>query len=254
MRLKGSGSMMEPKADFSFAALRKRGFLSLFSLVLSTLAWTGCLPAIIPIDKAEMARLKSEPQIHVVTYQPPRFTYQMASGPVGSGAAGVFNPATGGLGVGMAGGPRGQVFMLAPSLEDPVVQVKGIFVRGLVDRLDVSRLTQVQEALAEDDIRALDQRFGGAVVLDFKTESWGLVPGLLRTLPYQIFYVARSRLLRVSEGRVLWQGYCQYDGSDLRANLDEFTANPPAGLGEKFKEAAETCGKTLLSQFFDQRK
>jgi hypothetical protein len=223
------------------------------SFIVASLA-IGCAPAFIPLDKEEMARLKNEPQILVVIYEPSRFAYQNPARPVAPGAAGVFNPATGAPLIGMPVDPYAPVFLLASALDDPVGAVKDVFVLGLAGRLGATRLVDLQEVLADDGIQGLQKRFGSGVVLDFRTRSWGLLQGATRLFPYQIVYEVRSRLLRLRDGRILWQGHCQYDGRYARANLDEVAANSVPLLKEKFRDAAGTCGKTLLEQFFDRQR
>lgn len=209
----------------------------------------GCSPAFVPINREEMARLKSEPEIRVVTYQPPRFLFQMAGGPFGAGASGMFNPAIGGFAGGTNSDPRSQVYAIDSPLEDPATQVKNVFIKGVANQLDVARLIQTGVPLSDDDVQALQKKFGGGVVLDFRTESWGLLASSLVSLPYQMIYGARARLLRLNDVRVLWQGQCRYD-----ANLDQFKATSTPALTEKFAEAAESCAKQLLAQFLDTQK
>ena len=214
----------------------------------------GCSPAFVPIDREEMARLKSEPEIRVVTYQPPRFLFQMPSGPFGAGASGMFNPAIGGFAGGINSDPRSQVYAIDSPLEDPATQVKNVFIKGVANQLDVARLVQTGEPLSDDDAQALQKKFGGGIVLDFKTDTWGVLSGPMITAPYQLVYMGRSRLLRLSDGRVLWQAQCRYDGRNLEANLDQFKVNSTPVLKEKFAEAAENCAKQLLAQFLGTQK
>jgi hypothetical protein len=211
-----------------------------FALLIAS----GCAPAVVPLDKAELARLKGE-QIRVVTYQPPRFLYQAPSPAFGVGAPGVFNPVTGGFIGGMAADPRGQVFAIDSPLADPAAHVRDVFLKGLAGRLEGPRLVQVEEPLPDDDAQALQKKFGAGAVLDFKTESWGLLASPLVSHPYQMIYAARARLLHLSDGRVLWQGQCRHG-----TNLDVFKANSTPVLKEKFAEAAEICAEELLAQFF----
>jgi hypothetical protein len=211
------------------------------AFLLALALFAACAPALVPLDRAELARLKSEP-IRVVTYQPPRFLYQA---PVSQfGAGGVFNPVTGGFSGGAAGDPRAQVFAIDTPLEDPALRIKEVFIKGLAGELDAARLIDTPETLADDDARTLQKKFDGGAVLDFQTESWGLLASSLISLPYTMVYAARGRLLRLSDGRVLWQGHCRYD-----ANLDQFKANSTPALKEKFIEAAESCAQQLLAQF-----
>ena len=242
------------KAYIVSAVIGRRDFVSLLPIVLLTLGSIGCAPAFVPLDKEEMARLRSEPQILVMAYEPPPFGYQSPLTPVAPGAAGVFNPATGASAIGATTDPRAPVFLLASALEDPVFEVKEVFVRGLAGRLGATRLVDVQEVLAHDEIQGLAKRFGNEVVLDFRTRSWGLLQAATRLYPYQIVYEVRSRLLRLSDARILWQGHCQYDGRYARANVDEAAANSVPALREKFSQAAEACANVLLAQILDRQR
>jgi hypothetical protein len=222
-----------------------------FSIALVLLA-VGCAPALIPIDREEMARLKNEPEIRAITYPPPRFLYQTPRQPFGGLGPGVFNPVTGAF-VGQGGDTRSQVYAVDTSLADPAIRVKDLFLNGLAGRLGSARLVQSGEPVPDDNVKALAKRFGGGVVLDFQTTTWGLLSGLSASAPYQIAYLARARLLRLDAGRVLWQGQCKYDGRDPGGNLDNFETSL-AIVGKKFAEAAHACAKTLLAQFLDNHQ
>jgi hypothetical protein len=206
----------------------------------------GCAPAFVPLDREEMARLKSEPEIRVVTYQPPRFLYQMPNSLFGG--PGAFGSMAGGF-AGAAGDPGSRVYAIDTSLADPAIQVRDVFLKGLAGRLDGARLIQAGEPLPDDDVQAVAARLGGGVVLDFKTTTWGLFAGWGASTPHQIGYFATARLVRLDEKRILWHGQCRYDGADQRAHLDSFQ-NADAVLKEKFAEAADACAKALLAQFF----
>ena len=205
---------------------------------LSLLASIGCAPALIPMDKAEMDRLKGEPQIYVVVYQPARFFYQI----VGDAFA------IGGPTDGLAQESRAARFVRTYSLADPVVKAKEAFIAGLAGQIEAGRLIQIQDILSDDSVENLRKRFGHGVVLDFKTEIWGLLPAPLSLL-YQTPYAVRAKLVRLTDGQVLWRGYCHHRGSDFRATWEEFTANSATLLKKKLSETAEACGKELVSQF-----
>jgi len=215
-----------------------------YSIAPLLLLLTACAPAVIPIDREEMARLKSEPEIQVVTYRPPRFLYQA---PLSFGGVGAFNPVTGGF-VGGFSDARDQVYAIDSPLGDPALRVRDQFLKGLEGRLDAARLIPIGGAQPDDDVKALAKRFGAGVVLDFKTITWGLLSGQSVGRPYQIAYLARARFLRMESGSVLWRGQCQYDGRDPDGSLDNFDASP-AVVEKKFAQAADACAKALLAQF-----
>ncbi|MGH7766443.1 MAG: hypothetical protein ACREQP_03235 [Candidatus Binatia bacterium] len=192
-----------------------------------------------------MARLKSEAEIRVVIYPPPRFLYQVPFQPFGG--TGAFNPVTGGF-VGGGGDPRNQVYAIDTPLADPVREVRDVFLKGLAGHFDAARLIQSAEPLTDDDVRALAKKFGGGVVLDFQTTLWGLLSGYSVAKPYGLAYLARARVLRLETGRVLWQGQCEYGGRDPRGNWDNFDTSL-AVVEKKFAAAANVCAQTLLAQF-----
>ena len=211
----------------------------------------GCSPSLIPMDKEEMTRLKNEPKIHVVAYQPPKFNYSTASDGFAAGAIGALTGGLGGAAYGLAMESRAQGFARSYALEDPVGRARETFIASLADQVDAARFIPFQDILAEDGVEALQKKFGAGVILDFKTEIWGLMSAPLSVSTYQVPYAVRARFLRLSDGKVLWQGYCHRTGSDAasRATWDEFTANSGALLKKKLSEAAEACGKELVSQF-----
>jgi len=212
------------------------------------LSATGCSPSLIPMDKNEMARLKSESKIHVVAYQPPNFNYSTAADGFAAGAIGALTGGLGGAVYGLAMESRASRFAKTYFLEDPVPRAKETFLAGLPEHFDVTRVAQSQEPLSDDGVENLRKNFDNGVVLDFKTESWGLISAPLSSL-YQTPYAVRARLVRLADGRVLWQGYCNRDGAGSRATFDEFTANSGALLKKKLGETGEACGKELISQF-----
>jgi hypothetical protein len=226
-------------------------------LLVLALAPTGCSPALIPMEKEEMARLKSEPKIHVVMYQPARFNYSTAGDGFAVGVVGALTGGLGGAAYGLAMEARADAFVRKYSLEDPAGRARETFIGSLADQIDVARFIPAQDILAEDGVEALQKKFGAGVVLDFQTKIWGLMPaGPFSVSNYQVPYAVRSRLLRLSDGRVLWQGYCRRTGSDSdsRATWDEFTANSGALLKKKLGEAAEACVKELVAQFLEKQK
>lgn len=106
---------------------------------------------------------------------------------------------------------------------------------------------------APDDIRASVK---APLVLDFATRSWGL--GNLRgggePKPDDLIYVhhhVRARLVRLSDGEVLWQAVCGlrgYPGDDA-VKLSDLLADRGALLRQKLATAADRCSDELLDFF-----
>jgi hypothetical protein len=206
----------------------------------------SCAPSLIPMDKNEMARVKSEPKVHVATYQPAKFNYSTISDGFTVGAIGALTGGLGGAAYGLAMESRASRFVETYTLQDPIAGTKDNFLSSIANWIDPTHVVQVGEVLSDDSIEALKQKFADGIVLDFKTDVWGLVPA---AFSYQTLYAVRARLVRLSDDRILWLGYCKRDGSNSRASHEEFTADSGALMKKKLSEAAESCGKEIATQF-----
>jgi hypothetical protein len=106
---------------------------------------------------------------------------------------------------------------------------------------------------APDDIRASVK---APLVLDFSTRSWGL--GNLRgggepkpDDPIYVHHHVRARLVRASDGQVLWQAVCGlrgYPGDDA-VKWADLLADRGALLRQKLAAAADRCGDELVEFF-----
>ena len=106
---------------------------------------------------------------------------------------------------------------------------------------------------APDDIRASTK---ARMVLDFATRSWGL--GNLRgggdpkpDDPIYVHHHVRARLVRASDGQILWQAVCGLRGypGDEAAKLSDLLANRGALLRQKLAAAADRCADELVEFF-----
>ena len=106
---------------------------------------------------------------------------------------------------------------------------------------------------APDDIRASVK---APLVLDFATRSWGL--GNLRgggdpkpDDPIYVHHNVRARLVRTSDGQVLWQAVCGlrgYPGDDA-VKWGDLLADRGALLRQKLATAADRCADELVEFF-----
>ena len=67
---------------------------------------------------------------------------------------------------------------------------------------------------------------------------------------FHMYYNARARLLRLDDGKVLWQGNCRTDveDPDNKPTFDELAANKAARLKEWLNRGAAECSNQLLNQ------
>jgi hypothetical protein len=222
-----------------------------FASFIFLFAVAACRPSVVQIENEELARLSSVGKITVVVYKPGQFNYTTSGDRMAIGLVGALTGGLGGAAYGAAQEAKADRFVKEYALDDPVVHARDAFTDGISNRVDSARLVANPEVLSDDDVETLQKSFGSGIILDFKTRLWGLASAPLRFSTYQVSYAVRARLLRLSDGKTLWQGYCEHLGSDdqWRATFDEFTANSGALLKQKLNESATACGKELVTQF-----
>jgi len=100
---------------------------------------------------------------------------------------------------------------------------------------------------------ALRELLGPVVAIDLETIGWRM-PFVSRSFPesrttYGIEYFVRGRLLRLSDGQVLWQGICAFMKDDAPRPLGELAADDWALLRARRAELASGCAEQLLGSF-----
>jgi hypothetical protein len=221
-----------------------------------TACLVACSPARIAMGTAEMSRLQSEPAVHAVAYAPAHLSFRSAGDnaatALGAGAVGALGGGLGGVLVGLHARSRavrrGDEMSRAYSLQDPAPKVRDAFLASATSRTSLKNLLAITELLPSDEFKAIEKKVGNAAVLDFKTDSWRLVPGTLSGAYYRMKYRMRIRFLRVADSTVIWQDYCVFDDTKSKATLEELTARGGILLRDKIDEAADFCAQTLLDQ------
>jgi hypothetical protein len=199
----------------------------------------GCAskPALLMPD--DRLSLSSQPQIIAIHYPPGEdFRFSYGGGFMGGGAFVVLSEASNTARL------KSELW-----LEDPVPHFKERLVGALQANLKLtnvrtlSELPQnIQEARrtgtpALDD--ALKEAFRTGVVLDVQTRRW-MVEGT------RVVYLARARLLRLSDLHVIWRGACKHV-SELRfpETRKPDPLEPPPGAKEKMEALEADDGKVL---------
>jgi hypothetical protein len=110
--------------------------------------------------------------------------------------------------------------------------------------------------VASDNVEALRASVTAPLVLDFATRSWGL--GNLRgggepkaDDPIYVHHHVRSRLVRLSDGQILWQAVCGLRGypGDETVKLSDLIATGGVLLRQKLATAADRCSDELVEFF-----
>ena len=142
-------------------------------------------------------------------------------------------------------------------IEAPLDRVRERFVTRLTGPLGYPAVLKRPPVMiasdALDDIRASVK---APLVLDFATRSWGL--GNLRgggepkpDDPIYVHHNVRARLLRTSDGQILWQAVCGLRGypGDEAAKMSVLLADGGALLRQKLTAAADRCSDELVEFF-----
>lgn len=218
------------------------GIYTLCAMLLVGCASTGGIAA----NHGEIARLKNEgpADTRAITYAPVGFELLSAKKAAAGSLFGIIGAVTSVNSMQKAG----QEMIAAYAVADPSITVRESLETALVSEFGVK--TSRDSAPATDDINVLKSRFGGATVLDTKTTSWRLsyYPG--DWSHHFLIYSVRARLLRLSDGQVLWEGHCLRKLTDDKGNrrtVEQYRANNGELLKLKMQEAGGGCSNELIA-------
>jgi hypothetical protein len=142
-------------------------------------------------------------------------------------------------------------------IEAPLDRVRERVVSRLAGPLGYPAALKAAPAMAANDsVEALRASVTAPLVLDFRTRSWGL--GNLRgggepkpDDPIYTHHHVRARLVRLSDGQILWQAVCGLRGypGDEAVKLSEILASGGLLLRQKLTAAADRCSDELVEFF-----
>ena len=96
------------------------------------------------------------------------------------------------------------------------------------------------------------EKYRRGLVLELWVDEWSFAPLPTDSKTYAMALVARSRLARVEDGRVLWStGHCSVDGNS--SNREQRLAGTELTSGTKLRKllaaARDECARQLLRDF-----
>ena len=97
----------------------------------------------------------------------------------------------------------------------------------------------------------LKKTFGASTILDLKPLAWSLSYHPSDSDVYVVTYLARGRLLRLEDGRVLWEGYChphRHWTEPYPALMEDLKAGGGLELRARLRAAATGCADDLVTQ------
>lgn len=226
--------------------------VAMVRIALVVVAAAGCATnqGVAP-NRNELARLRENPStsVHALSHKPSPFIL-MSAAKVGTGAL-----------FGLIGGAvaansmekAGQELIAACSVTDPALTVRDRIAQAMQDAYGVRPTVQIvdEEAAVTDSLPHLKQRFNSGIVLDTRTLGWQLIYYPADWGHHFVVYAGRARLLRLDDGKVLWDGRCVQklpDPKESRRTVDDYRANDGQLLRAKIAEAAEGCATALIAQ------
>jgi hypothetical protein len=152
---------------------------------------------------------------------------------------------------GLLGEKEGRRIASENGLQDPVYLVRSRFLDGLASNHGVTNVKVVEQPRKDADqkIEKLRADFKDGTVLEFKTDGSAIV-WITKVWNYdwKYSYTAELRLIRLSDGKTLWQQQCKAEGKPLEKK-DMFTADGAKVLKADMPAAAEECARQLLAKF-----
>ena len=233
---------------------------SSLKLIPLTIALTtvicSCAPSVLPTE--ELISFRQAPKVYAI-HNPPRLAFALfpEEGLKGESIGKYFGPVgliSGGMSDLRSAQELGGKLLQEFGIQDPVLRVKS----KSIDLLAHENLKNVQtfdSLLPDDEPAKLKQTLDSEVVIDFKTITWMLSSYKKNPGHYIDAYRARSRLVQVEDGKVLWEGECHMKQHDLTTapTMDELTVNQGALLKSIFQDNADACADEIVAQFLGRQ-
>jgi hypothetical protein len=130
-------------------------------------------------------------------------------------------------------------------IEDPAWSVKQLLASAIPARLklDVRNVDIVVNSTSPEALRGA---LGTGHALVLRTERWVIAKGTGWAAEVALSYAVPARLVRLSDGQVLWSGAC--DVRTAAAPMDRWEENNGALLRSEHARAADACSSQLVGQ------
>lgn len=234
----------------------------LLAIGLAILSLNACSTKRIAMEPEILKDLKPESQITIVHYDPEPFSIWRGERTGRAAALGVLFGAIGGA---IEGGMEaseakeaGAKFISQSQLTDPITNLEARFLKAWQRETGVKKL-ELPQLTADDEVGVLQTKYVTGYVLDFRTLSWMIQPHAQSGFSsdpktYRTVYGARSRLVRLADKTVVWQGTCEYDKDSSLTPTLNLTQIEGVDKGIAVKRALNTlavhCADLLWRQFF----
>jgi hypothetical protein len=146
---------------------------------------------------------------------------------------------------------EGRRLMKDYSLEDPASKIRDSLLAALSATEGLRNLRVDSRTPASDELTEMRAALGSGTILDFRTTLWELMYDSQELDRYGLRYAIRSRLIRLDEQTVLWEGFCDSRETETspKVPLEELKADSGAVLRERLEAVAAHCADRLFAQF-----
>ncbi len=222
---------------------------SSLGLAVALVLATGCASRAIRLGQEDLAALNSAATVAIARHQPPAFLVE----PPGNTAIGSVSGVSGGTPV-FPGRAAGSAPIESEyGLDDPAIAVRETVLDALAFEAGITAAPTEVPAPADDHVEALVESAGReGWLLEVRTLHWGLAVDPRLWTRYRVSLQARGRLIDLSRGRAVWQGFCDATERDapIGSTIPELTARDAEPLKARLAEASQRCGRALVEQMF----
>lgn len=233
----------------------------LLTIGLAILSLNACSTKRIAMEPDVLKDLKPESQITIAHYDPEPFSIWRGERTGRGTALMMFGAIGGAIEGGMAAADAkeaGAKFISQSQLTDPITDLEARFLNAWQKETGVKKL-ELPQFTADDEVGALQTKYVTGYVLDFRTLDWRILPLAQDGFSsdpktYRAVYGARSRLVRLVDKTVVWQGTCEYDKDSSLTPTLNLTQIEGVDKGIAVRSALNTlaahCADFMWRQFF----
>jgi hypothetical protein len=213
----------------------------------------SCAPSILTTEN--LKQLSQQHRVYAVHYSPRmKFIFHSEENAKGESVGKWFGP------IGMIGGgfsdiqkgqAYGEILLKKYEIQDPVLRVKTKIIELLAHDANIANIQTFDTIIPSEDTASLKQSLDGEMAIDFKTMSWAMFSNKETPERFTGMYRTRARLIRLEDGKVVWEGECHLKQHDVKKapTFEELTANQGALLKVIFQEDADACADEIASLF-----
>jgi hypothetical protein len=217
------------------------------TLVVGSLLY-GCGGASVKVSPETTAELRAAPVVHVVKYTSGGLNIMSPKSVAGAGALAA---ATGSSEL-----PTGPQLIRAYGLPDQADAVS----RNLVEKLKVDGGMgnfRVEPGFLSrpyvEDTAGLRAKYPSGLVLELTIDSPMASYGAMNWKTYTYGYAARARLVRASDGKILWSDNCNLhafaaDADQRKLDVSEFEKNAGRRFKEVYTYTNDRCSRILADK------